>query len=176
MWNLIIREMDAKDVLSIVGLIRRDLGYDDIYSDVYDRVIRIYENENYKVFVADDGEKVIGFVGVMRGLAFELDGEYVRVIALAVSAEYRSKGVGSRLEERVEQYAGEIGANSIVLSSGLTRTRAHVFYGEKGYQKKGYSFIKLLSPSKKFTYEDVLYTPIPSRLDKIDDSYDDGEE
>ena len=168
--------MDARDVLSIVGLIRRDLGYDDIQSDIYDRVIRIYENENYKVFVAEELGNVIGFVGVMRGLAFELDGEYVRIIALAVTAEHRSKGVGSQLEERVEKYAEEIGANSIVLSSGLTRNRAHVFYGEKGYQKKGYSFIKLLSPSRKFTYEDVLYTPIPSRLNKSVDFDDDEDE
>ena len=64
----------------------------------------------------------------------------------------------------MEQYAAETGANSIVISSGLNRNRAHVFYMNKGYQKKGYSFIKLLQPQKKFTYSDVIYTPIPSRL------------
>ncbi len=163
---MVIREMEARDIMSVVGLIRGELGYDDISSDVYDRVNRIYHTDNYVVFIAEEEGLVIGFVGIMRGLAFELDGEYVRVIALAVKREYQSKGVGSRLEAHVEKYAVESGANSIVISSGLNRNRAHVFYGKQGYEKKGYSFIKLLQTEKKFTYSDVVYTPIPSRLDK----------
>ena len=165
---MIIREMEAKDVMGVVSLIRNELGYDDISSDVYDRVIRIYNAENYVTFIAEEDGAVIGFVGIMRGLAFELDGEYVRIIALAVSRGYQSLGVGSKLEARVEQYATETGANSIVISSGLNRNRAHVFYGNKGYEKKGYSFIKRMQPEKKFSYEDVIYTPIPSRLSKTD--------
>lgn len=168
---MIIREMEAKDIMGVVGLIRSELGYDDISSDVYDRVIRIYNADKYVIFIAEDGGNVIGFVGIMRGLAFELDGEYVRVIALAVSRAYQSKGIGSKLEARVEQYAAETGANSIVISSGLNRNRAHVFYMNKGYEKKGYSFIKLLAPQKNFSYNDVIYTPIPSRLGK-DENYD----
>ena len=168
---MIIREMEAKDVMGVVSLIRNELGYDDISSDVYDRVIRIYNAENYVTFIAEEDGAVIGFVGIMRGLAFELDGEYIRVIALAVSRAYQSLGIGSKLEARVEQYAAETGANSIVISSGLTRSRAHMFYSNKGYEKKGYSFIKRIQPEKKFSYEDVIFTPIPSRLGK-DDDYD----
>ena len=166
---MIIREMEAKDVMGVVSLIRNELGYDDISSDVYDRVIRIYNAENYVTFIAEEDGAVIGFVGIMRGLAFELDGEYIRVIALAVSRAYQSLGIGSKLEARVEQYAAETGANSIVISSGLTRSRAHMFYSNKGYEKKGYSFIKRIQPEKKFSYEDVIFTPIPSRLGKDDD-------
>ena len=168
---MIIREMEAKDVMGVVSLIRNVLGHDDISSDVYDRVIRIYNAENYVTFIAEEDGAVIGFVGIMRGLAFELDGEYIRVIALAVSRAYQSLGIGSKLEARVEQYAAETGANSIVISSGLTRSRAHMFYSNKGYEKKGYSFIKRIQPEKKFSYEDVIFTPIPSRLGK-DDDYD----
>ena len=168
---MIIREMEAKDVMGVVSLIRNELGYDDISSDVYDRVIRIYNAENYVTVIAEEYGAVIGFVGIMRGLAFELDGEYIRVIALAVSRAYQSLGIGSKLEARVEQYAAETGANSIVISSGLTRSRAHMFYSNKGYEKKGYSFIKRIQPEKKFSYEDVIFTPIPSRLGK-DDDYD----
>ena len=168
---MIIREMEARDVMGIVSLIRNELGYDDISSDVYDRVIRIYNADKYVTFVAEEAGSIIGFVGIMRGLAFELDGEYVRVIALAVSRAYQSKGIGTKLELRVERYAEETGANSIVISSGLNRNRAHVFYGNRGYEKKGYSFIKLLANKKKFSYDDVIFTPIPSRLGK-DENYD----
>ena len=67
---MIIREMEAKDMMGVVGLIRSELGYDDISSDVYDRVNRIYNTENYLIFIAEEEGSVIGFVGIMRGLAF----------------------------------------------------------------------------------------------------------
>ena len=63
---MIIREMEARDVMGVVGLIRNELGYDDISSDVYDRVMRIYNAENYVTFIAEEDESVIGFVGIMR--------------------------------------------------------------------------------------------------------------
>ena len=87
-----IREMELKDFMGVISLIKNDLGYDDISSDIYDRIMRIFHNESYTTFVAEIDGNVIGFMGLMRGLAFEMDGEYVRVIALAVSSAYRSTG------------------------------------------------------------------------------------
>ena len=166
---MIIREWEIKDFMGIISLIQNELGYDDISSDIYDRIMRIYRDDNYQTFVAEDNGTVVGFVGIMRGLALELDGEYVRVIALAVSGSYRNNGVGTMLETHVEDYAHQTGANSIVISSGLRRLDAHSFYEKRGYAKKGYSFIKLLETEEKFSYDD-LYMPIPSRLGTDDDA------
>ncbi len=157
-----IREMELKDFMGVISLIKNDLGYDDISSDIYDRIMRIFHNESYTTFVAEIDGNVIGFMGLMRGLAFEMDGEYVRVIALAVSSAYRSQGVGTLLETRAEDYAAQIGASSIVLTSGLNRADAHRFYQSRGYEKKGVSFIKMLETEEKFSYDD-LYAPIPPR-------------
>ena len=52
--------MEAKDIMGVVGLIRSELGYDDISSDVYDRVIRIHNADKYVIFIAEDGGNVIG--------------------------------------------------------------------------------------------------------------------
>lgn len=165
---MIIRKMEIRDIMDVVGLIQNDLGYDDISSDIYDRVMRIHDDPSHTTFVAEENGRVVGFAGVVRGLAYEFDGEYARLISLAVNRNYRGKGVGSMLEARAEEYAREIGAHSMVISSGLSRKEAHVFYMRKGYQKKGYSFIKPLRPKHKFSYSDVIYTPIPSRPDDDD--------
>lgn len=167
---LIVREMELKDFTDIISLIKNELGHDGLSSDIYDRIMKIYENEAYTVFVADMDDKVIGFVGIMRGLAFELDGEYVRIIALAVKHEYQNHGVGTRLAERVEDYAYEIGASSIVLTSGRRRSDAHLFYGNMGYEKKGYSFIKTIHTNEHSDVRNDIFTPIPPRQKYIDEA------
>ena len=156
-----IRKMELRDFNAVTALIKNELGYDGLSSDIYDRLMRIYESDGYVTFVAEQDGKVIGFVGLMRGLAFEANGEYVRIIALAVKKEYQNHGIGTRLAERAEDYAYEIGAWSIVISSGLKRADAHIFYSNIGYGKKGYSFIKTLN-SQQTTHSDA-FTPIPPR-------------
>ena len=126
--SILIRQMELKDFMDVVHMIQSDLGVTDISSDIYDRIMRIYQNDSYVTFVAEAGGHAIAFMGLMRGLAFELDGEYIRMIAMAVSSAYRSAGIGLMLAERAEQYASEIGARSIIITSGLKRGDAHRFY------------------------------------------------
>lgn len=167
---LVIREMELKDFTDIIGLIKNELGYDGLSSDIYDRIMRIYENDDYTTFVADMDGRVIGFVGMVRGLAFELDGEYVRIISLAVKREYQNHGIGTRLAEKAEDYAYEIGAASIVLTSGLRRSDAHLFYSNMGYAKKGYSFIKEIYSGEQSLGQEDVFTPIPQRQAYIDEA------
>lgn len=166
---LVIRKIELKDFADVISLIKNELGYDGISSEIYDRIMKIYESENYVTFVAEQGGRIIGFVGLMRGLAFELSGEYIRIIALAVKREYQNHGIGTRLAEKAEDYAYEIGASSIVISSGLKRADAHIFYSRIGYGKKGYSFIKMLcNDEQQSTHSDAL-TPIPPRRAYLDE-------
>ena len=55
-----IREMELKDFMGVISLIKNDLGYDDISSDIYDRIMRIFQNESYATFVAEIDGNVIG--------------------------------------------------------------------------------------------------------------------
>lgn len=167
---LVIREAEIKDFTDIIGLIKNELGYDGMSSDIYDRIMRIYEDDNYSVFVADMDGRVIGFVGIMRGLAFEMDGEYVRIISLAVKREYQKRGIGTRLAEKAEDYGYEIGASNIVITSGLRRSDAHLFYGNMGYAKKGYSFIKILHADEQPKSQSDVFTPIPPRQGYFDEA------
>lgn len=162
-----VRELELGDFSDVIGLIKNELGYDGISSEIYDRIMKIYENEDYTTLVAEQDGKVIGFVGMVRGLAFEISGEYIRIIALAVKREYQNHGVGTRLAEAAEDYAYHIGASSIALTSGLKRSDAHLFYNRIGYTKKGYSFIKQIHDLEPMQKNDA-FTPIPPRKAYLD--------
>lgn len=99
-------------------------------------------NIDDKIFVACDGDDVVGFIGCVTYLAFELDNEGMKIIALAVSKEYRGKGIGSKLIKTAEDRAKINDIGVILVNSGLQREKAHIFYENKGYRKKSYGFIK----------------------------------
>ncbi len=117
----IIRTIEENDYKCIADIVRNDLGYENS------------SDENVKIRL-----------NLIRGNAYEFDGEYLRVAALAVKKEYQDKGIGSKLLEKAEEYAREIKALTIVLNSGLQRESAHKFYESRGYVKKGYSFKKVI--------------------------------
>jgi GNAT superfamily N-acetyltransferase len=54
------------------------------------------------------------------------------VVAKAV----QRSGIGSRLVEATEQWAGEIGAEFISVRSNINRAESHPFYQKLGYELK----------------------------------------
>ena len=58
------------------------------------------------------------------------------VLGLAVTEEYRRKGVGSRLMNAVEQWAKDNSIHFIRLNSGITRIGAHNFYKSLGFEEE----------------------------------------
>ena len=47
------------------------------------------KDENYCIYVAVEDKQVVGFIGLHFGLAFEISGKLMRIIALAVSYKYQ---------------------------------------------------------------------------------------
>jgi predicted N-acetyltransferase YhbS len=141
----IIREITQRDYSYIAEIIRNDLGYrNSSDSDVAIRLKKITNHNDYITFVAEYANKVVGFIGLIRGIAYEINGEYVRIAALAIKQEYQNLGIGSKLLEEAENYTRKVNAETIVLNSGIQRVKAHEFYEKRGYIKKGYSFRKEL--------------------------------
>ena len=88
--------------------------------------------------------KVIGFIGTCRFITFNIEGEYLQIIALAVCKEYQNIGIGTKLLDKVEQLARNENIAIIGLTSSLHREIAHAFYEHKGYHKHGFKFQKTL--------------------------------
>lgn len=141
--KLLIQVFQKEYAVGVNRLIVSTLGYQDsVDEQVIKRLDRIQNHQDYHTIVAVKEEEVIGFIGVWKGMAYEFDEMYIRVVALAVDKNYQKRGVGTKLLEAAEQYALEQGIKIISLNSGLAREEAHRFYEGKGYRKKGYSFIK----------------------------------
>lgn len=142
--GIIIRQADKNDIPAIRNILENDLGYNVPLSELTERINTMLSRGNYNIFVACDGEKVVGFVGVVSFLAFEVEKECIKVIALAVSESYRRNGIGIQLLKEVEQFARSNNIGIILLNSGLPRENAHKFYESQGYKKKSYGFTKAL--------------------------------
>ncbi|MBQ8228565.1 MAG: GNAT family N-acetyltransferase [Clostridia bacterium] len=136
------RKYENNDISALRDILEKDLGYICKLDKLHTRVNEMIKRGNYQIFVACDGDKVVGFIGCVNYLAFELENEGMKIIALAVSKEYRRKGIGTKLLKTAEQWAKENNIEVILLNSGLPREDAHAFYESQGYFKKSYGFIK----------------------------------
>ncbi|WP_053985062.1 GNAT family N-acetyltransferase [Niameybacter massiliensis] len=140
---MLIEIFQKEHAVDVNRLIVNVLGYQNSLNEQgIKRLERIQNHEDYYTIVAIEEGCVIGFIGLWKGMAYEFEETYIRVIALAVDKAYQKRGVGSKLLKAAEQYALEQGIHVISLNSGLEREEAHRFYAGKGYRKKGYSFIR----------------------------------
>ena len=139
---MIYRKYERKDISAIRDILENDLGYNCELDKLNNRIDEMLKRGNYQIFVACDEDKVVGYIGCVSYLAFELDNEGMKIIALAVPKEYRRKGIGTELLKTAEQWAKENNIEVILLNSGLPREDAHRFYESQGYFKKSYGFIK----------------------------------
>lgn len=141
---MIYRKYESGDISAIRDILENDLGYNCELESLKNRVDKMMKRGNYQIFVAEDDNKVVGYIGCVNYLAFELENEGMKIIALAVSKEYRRKGIGTQLLKTAEQWAKENNIEVVLLNSGLPREEAHTFYESQGYFKKSYGFIKKL--------------------------------
>ena len=144
--NATIREAREGDYLAIGNLIGHELGYSDIdYTLLFDRLKKIKSEDNHMTYVAVMDKKIVGFIGLLKYVTYELDTGCLRVLAMAVSKEYQNQGIGSMLLRQAEQFAVENNIFYIMLTSNMKRLGAHIFYERNDYIKKSYGFFKTLN-------------------------------
>ena len=97
---MIFREFHRDDIGGICELINCELGYNVAENDLYLRIKQMQYDKNYCIFVAENNNEVVAFIGVHIGLAFEYSGKIARIIALAVKKEYQRQGIGTSLIQK----------------------------------------------------------------------------
>lgn len=142
---MIIRKCELSDIAGVYELIKNELGYLNITeNDVLKRFILMNSLGDYNVLIAENNGMVCGFISTVKEISLEVDGEFLRVIGLAVKEEYQRSGIGSALLRAVEKSALEHKFGVITLSSNFKRTDAHKFYEKQGYKKTSFTFKKYL--------------------------------
>ena len=140
-----IRIAVEADYEAIARISRDDLGYDCAPALVREKLRRALQSERERVFVAVCDGEVAGYIHAedYAVLYFET---MKNILGLAVAANHRRKGIGTKLLGAVEDWARETGVRQIRLNSGMTRRGAHAFYRANGYtdEKEQTRFIKTL--------------------------------
>ncbi|WP_050616233.1 GNAT family N-acetyltransferase [Bacillus testis] len=140
-----IRDATINDIEELTSLIEQ-LGYPTTIENMKTRFSNIESSPDYRTILASYEGKVVGMIGMIKEYYYEMDGFYVRIVALVVDSHYRSKGIGKKLLEGAESWARRIGATGIGLNSGNRpeRVQAHRFYKNMGYVEKSIGFAKNL--------------------------------
>ncbi len=133
-----VRDDDAAGISPLLA----DLGYPSDESAVRVRLANLERAGGYACMVAEDGNGIVGVVALALGWFLEMDGPYVRVVALVVRENTRGQGVGGALMAEAERWAVAQGSSVLMLNSGTQRTEAHAFYTRRGFANTGLRFVK----------------------------------
>jgi len=91
-----------------------------------------------KVIVACDDDAPVGYAVFCerkyQGHIFRKGHCSIYIDQMGVKPEYRSRGVGKMLVEKIKQYCRENGVKRIELSVWSDNERAKAFYGEMGFE------------------------------------------
>jgi len=143
--QVIIRDAQPEDVEELTSLMT-DLGYPTTLEEFKVRFENISAHPDYRTIVAIANGEMVGMAGLSKNIFYEMNGNYMRILAFVVKRSARKLGIGKILIEASERWAREQGLHTVVISSGnrAERDTAHVFYQKMGYAIKSSGFVKKL--------------------------------
>lgn len=139
-----IRQATLDDASPLAQLVSQ-LGYPTNAAEFQHRLEAILGDPDYQTFVATEGSRVLGLIGVRLGFYYESSGVSGQIMALVVDQDHRGQGVGKALVAKVEAWLVERGARRVAVSASLHRHDAHHFYAGLGYMETGKRFAKDLA-------------------------------
>ncbi len=143
--HVTIRDAQERDIEEL-ALLMTDLGYPTSVADMQTRFRNIAQHPDYWTVVARAGDEIVGMAGLSKGIYYEMNGMYMRILAFVVKQNSRKMGVGRMLIAASEALAVEQGLKKIIVHSGNRdeRQAAHAFYQKMGYEVKSSGFVKEL--------------------------------
>ena len=132
------------------GAVKKILSY--VYETKIDQktLEEKYIDSSHFIFVAKHaGRDVIGCVLAEKRNDYVRNSSFIYITYLAVHHDFRGKGIGRLLVERIEKMCVDMNCSAIELTSANFRVGTHCFYKALGYTvKKTTHFIKELSVDK----------------------------
>lgn len=106
------------------------------------RLERYREYPNYRIYVAELGETIVGTFALIIVDGIAHSGKPFAIVEdVVVSQDCQGQGVGRLMMEFAMLRCKEFGCYKVALSSHLERERAHSFYESLGFEKHGFSFL-----------------------------------
>ena len=127
----IAQKTDAMDMARLSDA----LGYPVETAVLSERIERLTTHPDHLVLVAE--QPLTTIAGWIHAAEHEIleSGLTCEILGLVVDANQRNQGIGRRLVERVEQWAGERGLKQISVRSNVLRPESHPFYERLGFTR-----------------------------------------
>jgi aminoglycoside 6'-N-acetyltransferase I len=143
MPKLEVRSAQANDADNLARLFRQ-LGYPEARDGLDERLEDILGDPRAEVFIAQNGQYVVGTVALFIVPVAHESGAWCRVTALVVDEDNRGRGIGEALMAAAESAARAAGCIRVEATSALDRLVAHEFYAALGYARESNHFLKRL--------------------------------
>lgn len=127
--KLHLRKARIEDMASI-EIIERESFPDPWNQETFLEALAFYPST---CFIAEDDGRIAGFIAA--GIENTGVEQYGHIMNLAVSPEYRHRGIGSMLVRQIEQACMLEGATAVSLEVRETNTIARAFYHRLGYRQ-----------------------------------------
>jgi predicted N-acetyltransferase YhbS len=131
--ELVIRRAAAGDSRALEPLIGQ-LGYAVTEAEVAARLAAM-EREDRLVLVAQLGGAVVGCLSTSVMRVLHRPAPVGRISMLVVDAAVRGRGIGAELVRAAERALTAGGCGLVEVTSNLSRTEAHRFYEQLGYER-----------------------------------------
>jgi GNAT superfamily N-acetyltransferase len=128
---LAIRVADSTDAPAI-AVLNGELGYPSTPGEVEERLGEIFGSPGDAVLVAERQGRVVGWAHVALKPSL-LSDRTAQLMGLVVAENERSAGIGRALVTEAEGWAQRQGIERMVVTSRVSRERAHRFYEREGY-------------------------------------------
>lgn len=142
--DIVIHKVSDADYESIYKLMRNELGLDVKPEVLFKQIDKMKINDNYVINVAFNNNVAVGFIAAYKNMILEIEDEYMRIIGLSVSLQYRRRGIGTKLLQSVVSYAKTNNIAYIALNSVPDLLDDHAFFIANGFEKKSVCFSKAL--------------------------------
>jgi ribosomal protein S18 acetylase RimI-like enzyme len=103
-----------------------------------------YNQQDYKIYVLEKDERVVGFISLHCYEAFHSPGKVGRITAFCIHEQFQGMGLGKQLLAEGEKYFIASGYLKLEVTSNNRRTQAHDFYLAQGYIEDSRKFVKTL--------------------------------
>lgn len=131
--SLVVREAITEDSNAIARL-SGQLGYPSTAEEAYERLSRVIHHPGNCVFVAVNGEQVVGWIHGLLAVRIE-SAEFAEIVGLVVDEDARGKHIGKELVSAVIDWARKHSVLSLRVRSNTKRHAAHEFYRHIGFNE-----------------------------------------
>ena len=127
MENLIIEKMYLKDFEQIKENLQKD--FDDFWNaNILEGELK---NDNSLYFVAKNKNEILGFIGITKNI------DFVEILNVVVKKDFRNKGIGNQLLQKIIEVAKEMKMQEIYLEVNEKNENAIKLYEKNNFKKIG---------------------------------------